>query len=151
MANSYSSLFYHIVFSTKNRKKWIKPDIENRVWKYIGGIARKHKCTAIRVGGIEDHIHTLILSPPKLAPSQIAQFIKGDSSKWIHEEFQNMKTFGWQDGYSVFSVRKSIVPKVVDYIKNQRRHHEGKSFETEYKDLLHWHEIDPVEERYIFG
>ena len=65
MANTYSSLFYHIVFSTKNRKSWIEQDIENRVWKYIGGITRKHKCTAIQVGGIEDHIHALILSPPK--------------------------------------------------------------------------------------
>ena len=151
MANTYSSIFYHIVFSTKNRKKWIEPEIENRVWKYIGGIARKHKATAIQIGGIEDHIHTLILSPPKYSPSQIAQFIKGESSKWIHEEFPNMRTFAWQDGYSAFSVSKSLVPKFVDYIKNQRQHHKSKPFEDEYKDLLRWHEVDVVDEKYIFG
>ncbi len=151
MANTYSSIFYHFVFSTKNRERWIDVEIENRVWAYIGGIARKHQCSAIRVGGVEDHIHALILSPPKYAPSQIAQFIKGESSKWIHEEFPKMQRFGWQDGYSVFSVSKSIIPKVVDYIANQRQKHKGKSFEAEYEELLELHEINIVDEKYLFG
>lgn len=151
MANTYSSLFYHLVFSTKNRQRWIEPDIETRVWQYIGGIARKHGTTAIQIGGIEDHIHALILSPPKYSPSQIAQFIKGESSKWLRGEFPKMSSFAWQDGYSAFSVSKKNVPLVVDYIKAQRQHHKGKSFETEYKDLLRWHEVDTVDEKYIFG
>jgi len=151
MANTYSSCFNHIVFSTKNRERWIDREIENRVWAYIGGIARKHDCTAIQVGGIEDHIHALILSPPKYSPSQIAQFIKGESSKWIHSDFSNMAGLAWQDGFSVFSVSKSLVPKVVEYIKNQREHHSSKSFENEYSDLLELHEIDIVDEKYMFG
>jgi putative transposase len=151
MANTYSSLFYHIVFSTKNREDFLEAEIENRVWAYIGGIARKHNCTAIQVGGIEDHIHALILSPPKYAPSEIAQFLKGESSKWIHEEFPKLQKFGWQDGYGAFSVSKKLVPKVVEYIKNQREHHIGKTFEEEYLELLQWHETDIVDEKYLFG
>jgi len=46
MANTYSNLFYHIVFSTKGRVDFIDQEIENRVWAYIGGIARKHGMTA---------------------------------------------------------------------------------------------------------
>jgi REP element-mobilizing transposase RayT len=38
-ANTYTSLHYHIVFSTKNREHWLRPDIEERVWSYLGGIA----------------------------------------------------------------------------------------------------------------
>jgi putative transposase len=151
MANTYSSLFYHIVFSTKNREDFLETGIEKRVWAYIGGIARKHNFTAIQVGGIEDHIHALILSPPKYAPSEIAQFLKGESSKWIHEKFPNMQKFGWQDGYGAFSVSKKLVPKVVEYIKNQREHHIGKTFEEEYLELLQWHETDIVDEKYLFG
>jgi len=151
MANTYSSIFYHIVFSTKNRENWIGVEIENRVWAYIGGVARKHQCAAIRVGGIEDHIHALVLSPPKHSPSRIAQFLKGDSSKWIHEEFPKLQRFGWQDGYSAFSVSKSIVPKVVDYIERQREHHRGKTFEEEYLEMLELHEIDIVDEKFLFG
>jgi REP element-mobilizing transposase RayT len=150
MANTYSSIFYHLVFSTKNREKWITAEIENRVWSYIGGIARKHKCTALQIGGTEDHIHALILSPPIYAASKIAQFLKGDSSKWIHEEFPKLRRFAWQDGYSAFSVSKSVVPKVVEYIKNQRRHHQKQTFEEEYLDLLKLHEINVSDEKYIF-
>jgi putative transposase len=77
--------------------------------------------------------------------------LKGDSSKWIHEEFPKMQKFSWQDGYSVFSVSKSIVPKVLDYIEKQREHHKGKTFEDEYLDLLKLHEIDVVDEKFLFG
>ena len=73
-----------------------------------------------QVGGIEEHIHALILAPTTYSPSQIAKFLKGESSKWIHEEFPKLSKFGWQDGYSIFSVSRSIVPKVVDYINLER-------------------------------
>lgn len=95
MANTYTSLYYHIIFSTKDRAKFIKPEIEERVWSYIGGIARKHGMTGLQIGGIEDHIHALVIAPPSLAPSQIAQFLKGESSRWIHEEFPTLRNFAW--------------------------------------------------------
>ena len=87
MANTFASLFYHVVFSTKNRVGFIRPEIEERVWAYISGIASKHKMTAIQVGGAEDHIHALVMAPPTLAPFEITKYLKGDSSKWIHVEF----------------------------------------------------------------
>ncbi len=151
MANTYSSLYVHYVFSTKHRRKFIYPEIESRIWSYIGGIARKHDSSAIQVGGLEDHIHALVRSPPKYSPSEVAQFLKGDSSKWIHDEFPKMNNFSWQDGYSAFSVSKSIAPRVISYIQNQRIKHEGLSFEEEYLELLELHEIDVIDDRYIFG
>ena len=150
MANTYSNLFYHFVFSTKGRVDLIAPQIEDRVWAYIGGIARKHDLTALKVGGIENHIHALIMAKPIQSPSQIAQWLKGESSKWIHETFPELSAFAWQDGYGVFSVSKSNVPEVIEYIKNQREHHTSQSFEDEYTSILKLHGIDP-DERYIFG
>jgi len=150
MANTYTSLHYHVVFSTKNRVPDIAQNIEQRVWAYIGGIARKHKMTALQVGGVEDHIHALVTAPPIYAPSQIAQFLKGESSKWIHEEFREMRGFGWQDGYGAFTVSKSNIPEVVWYIQNQREHHRKKTFQEEYRELLEKHDIE-YDERYIWG
>ncbi|MFZ1701526.1 MAG: IS200/IS605 family transposase [Pyrinomonadaceae bacterium] len=149
MANTYSNLFYHIVFSTKGRKDVIDRSIEARVWAYIGGVARKHELIAVQIGGTENHIHVLILAKPKVAPSQIVQWLKGESSRWIHETFDDLKDFEWQDGYGVFSVSKSNVPDVVAYIKNQREHHESRSFEDEYVALLNLNGID-YDERYLF-
>ena len=150
MANTFSQCFYHYVFSTKNRVKFIHQDIEARVWEYIGGIARNHGMSAIQVGGIEDHGHALIMAKPSWAPSEIAKLLKGESSKWIHEEFPKLSKFGWQDGYAVFTVSKSIIPRVVDYIRDQRIHHARKTFEEEYVELLELHGVD-YDEQYLFG
>jgi putative transposase len=150
MANTYSSLFYHVVFSTKNRIAFIRPEIEARVWAYIGGIARKHKMTTIQVGGVDDHIHALVLAPPILAPAEIAKRLKRDSSKWIHETFANLQDFAWQDGYGAFTVSKSNVPVVVSYILNQRAHHQTQSFQDEYLEFLQKHGVE-YDERYLWG
>ncbi|MEA2204870.1 MAG: REP-associated tyrosine transposase [Blastocatellia bacterium] len=137
MANSYTSLHYHVIFSTKNREPRILSKIENRLWEYIGGIARAHKMTALQIGGTEDHIHALVTAPSTIAPFQIAQYLKGDSSKWIHQEFEHMRDFGWQDGYGAFTVSKSKIPDVVSYIRNQREHHRKKTFQEAYLAFLH--------------
>jgi REP element-mobilizing transposase RayT len=150
VAKTYTSLNYHFTFSTKNREPWISQSIEDRIWSYIGGVARKHKMTALQVGGIDDHIHTLVMAPPTLSPSQIAQYLKGDSSKWIHEEFPKLRGFEWQDGYGAFTVSKSQIAEVIKYIQNQRKHHRKKTFQEEYLELLQKHGID-YDERYLWG
>ena len=150
MANTYTSLHYHVIFSTKNREPWLVRDIEQRVWEFIGGVARAHKMTALQVGGVEDHIHALVTAPPTIAPSQIAQYLKADSSKWIHEEFPTLRSFWWQDGYSAFTVSKSNIPNVIKYIQNQREHHRKKTFQEEYLQFLRENGVD-YDERYLWG
>ena len=150
MENTFSSLNYHIIFSTKNREPWISQDIEQRVWQFIGGIARKHRMIALQVGGIEDHIHALINSRPSVAPSEIAQILKGESSKWIHGEFRKLKLFSWQDGYGAFTVSKSNLESVITYIRTQREHHKQKTFQEEYVEFLRAHGIE-YDLRYLWG
>ncbi|PYI48103.1 MAG: IS200/IS605 family transposase [Verrucomicrobia bacterium] len=150
MANTYTSLHYHIVFSTKNREPWIVRDIEERIWAYIGGIARTHKMTALQIGGVDDHIHALMTAPAIIAPAQIAQYLKSDSSKWIHDQFRNLRGFSWQDGYGAFTVSKSNLPEVVRYIQNQREHHRKNTFQDEYLEFLRKHGIE-YDERYLCG
>ena len=150
MANTYSSLFYHLVFSTRYRKRFIFPDIERRVWEFIAGIAKHNKITPIEIGGVEDHLHSLVLSPPKYSVSQIVKLLKVESSRWFHDDL-DQPLFAWQSGYAAFSVNKSSVSDVVRYIKNQREHHQAMTFEEEYKELLRLHEVGFVDEQYLFG
>jgi REP element-mobilizing transposase RayT len=150
MANTYTSLHYHLIFSTKNREPWIAQAIEQRIWSFIGGIARNHQMTALQVGGVEDHIHALITAPPTIAPFQIAQLLKGASSKWIHEQFPSLENFTWQDGYGAFTVSKSNIPGVIKYIQNQREHHRKKTFQEEYLEFLQANGIE-FDERYLWG
>lgn len=150
MANTYSSLFYHIVFSTKNRASFILPELENRIREYVGGVARHHKMTALQIGGIEDHLHVLVLAPTTIAPCDIAKYLKGDSSSWIHDEFPDLHNFGWQDGYGAFTVSKGNVPSVIQYIQNQRVHHQTQTFENEYRSFLDKAGVE-YDERYLWG
>jgi len=106
--------------------------------------------TALQVGGIEDHLHALVTAPATLSPSLVAQFLKGDSSKWLHEEFPSLRRFGWQDGYGAFTISKSNLPEVVRYIQNQREHHRKKTFQEEYLELLQQHGVE-YDERYLWG
>jgi putative transposase len=149
MANTYSQIYLHFVFSTKNREPFIRPDIEQRVWAYIGGVAKHHGIVPIQIGGIDNHVHALVGSPTTLSASQVAKHIKGDSSFGIRREFPGMSDFGWQDGYGVFSVSRSALSGVADYIKRQRDHHSSQSFEDEYVSLLRKHGVD-YDDRYLF-
>ena len=149
MANTYSQIYLHFVFSTKSRREVISPEIEERVWSYIAGVAKHHGIAPIQIGGIETHVHALVGVPTTMSSSQGAKALKGDSSYGIRREFSGMANFGWQDGYGVFSVSQSVISSVANYIKNQREHHSNRSFEEEYVELLKKHGID-YDERYLF-
>lgn len=148
MAHSFSSTFFHLVFSTKHREPLIQQAFEKDVWKYSGGIVRNLGCEAIEIGGIEDHLHSLLRIPPKFEPSKIIQKLKANSSRFVHDEFYPNEGFNWQDGFGLFTVAKSGVPKVVDYIRDQRRHHSKMTFEDEFRELLRLHDLE--ETKYTF-
>jgi REP element-mobilizing transposase RayT len=150
MANTFASLHYHVIFSTKNRESWIHQDIEQRVWSYLGGIARENDIKALLVGGIENHVHLLLGIPASISVSKALQLIKGGSSGWMKETFPGLSKFAWQDGYGAFTVSKSQIAEVEEYIRTQREHHRVKTFEEEYRAFLDKHEID-YEEEYVFG
>ncbi len=150
MASTFTSLHAHIVFSTKNRTAWISAEIEEQIWRYIGGICRSHNMKALQIGGVDDHVHILLGFPPTVALSDAVKRIKGESSKWISATFPQLHKFAWQDGYGAFTVGQSQIADTISYIQRQRTHHAKKSFEDEYRGFLHVHEFE-VEERYIFG
>ena len=81
---SYVSSYFHCVFSTKERQRLITPELRERLWPFLGGIARQNKMKAIEIGGVEDHVHILLSLPSTMAISKALQLMKGGSSKWIH-------------------------------------------------------------------
>jgi REP element-mobilizing transposase RayT len=83
----------HCVFTTKERRPFIKPELQNRLWPYLGGIARENKMRALIVGGVEDHVHLLLSIPSTLSTAKSIQLLKGNSSKWIHDTFHGYRQF----------------------------------------------------------
>ncbi len=149
MANSYISCYIHYIFSTKNRENIITPEIEERLWPYIGGIARENKMKALAIGGVEDHLHLLTSLPATITIAKAIQQLKGASSEWVNETFGKEKKFYRQVGYGAFSVSSSQLNKVKMYINNQKKHHKKKTFKEEYMGFLKKYNVD-YDEKYVW-
>jgi len=104
---SYISSWFHCVFSTKERRPLITPPLRQRLWPFLGGIARQNRMKAIEIGGTLDHVHILLSLPATLSLAQALQLLKGVSSKWVHETFPECRQFRWQEKYGAFSVSVS--------------------------------------------
>ncbi len=150
MANTYTALNYHIVFSTKNREPWLTDSVRERLWPYLGGIARENGMKALEIGGITDHVHILLAVPASVALSKAVQLIKGGSSHWLKDTFPHLAAFAWQDGYGAFTVSGSKLEIIRDYIQRQAEHHRTKTFAEEYRAFLERHRIE-FDERFLLG
>lgn len=145
MADTYSSLLYHIVFSTKYRAPRLHRELRPRVFEYIGGVVRRQQGTLLEIGGVEDHVHLLVRYRPSLAVADAVRVVKSNSSKWLNEEIVD-DLFRWQTGYGAFTVGGSMVPRVSRYIRSQELHHQERSFEDEFRELLTLNDVDFDEE-----
>jgi putative transposase len=148
MPQSYVNLQYHLIFATKDRHRWMLPEIRPRLYDYLGGAIRDEGGKTLAIGGVEDHLHILAALRQDKAISRVRGSIKANSSGWIHRTFPNLWMFDWQDGYGAFTVSRSLVPAVSRYIARQEEHHRRVSFEEEFRALLRAHGID-WDERYF--
>jgi len=149
MAHTYCSALFHCVFSTKERRKTIAPEIEERLWAYLGGIARENGMTALAVGGMEDHVHLLIALPSSMAIATAMREIERGSSLWMHEAC-GMPEFQWQQGYGAFSVGQNQVEATVAYIARQKEHHRRRDFQAEFVAFLKKHRVE-YDPRFVWG
>ena len=141
MSHSLVSNHIHLVFATKGRERCLTPEIRERIWKYLGGIARDSNLKPIVVGGYDDHCHLLISIPPTVSIAQAVKLLKGSSSRWISQTFPELKNFAWQPGYGAFGIGVSQIDRTIQYINNQEEHHSKNSFEEEYVGFLDHHHI----------
>jgi len=139
--HSFNSCLMHCVFSTKERRPWLTPGICERLWPYLGGIARANDLKALAIGGVADHVHVLLSLPATIPVSKAMQLLKGNSSKWLRETFPELRAqdFEWQEGFGAFSIGVSGVEDTIRYIQNQEEHHRRRSFREELEGFLKKH------------
>ena len=148
MPQSLVKILVHIVFSTKNRIDIITPEIEARLYGYIGGIIENNGAKMIVAGGMPDHGHLLV----SLGRNDVAGLIgdvKRDSSSWMKKQDKRFAEFYWQRGYGAFSIGESQVPAVTKYILNQKEHHKRQTFEDEFRELCRKYGVE-IDERYCW-
>lgn len=149
MPNTYTQIHIQFVFAVKFRKALIEDSYKQELYQYITGIVQSYGHKMLAINGVADHIHIFIGMRPTQSISDLMQDIKGNSSKWVNDKKFLKVKFEWQGGYGAFSYSKSHVQNVINYVKNQEKHHAKQTFRAEYIDFLKKFDIE-YDERYIF-
>jgi REP-associated tyrosine transposase len=149
LPQSFTCLHYHLIFSTKQRAPLITPNLQPRLYDYIGGIIRGQDGCLLAAGGMPDHIHLLARLSKEMSVSEALRVIKTNSSKWVHETFPDQHAFAWQIGYAAFCVSYSGLESVKHYIASQAEHHRTVPFQDELRTFLRRHQIE-FDERYLW-
>lgn len=149
MPQSLSSVYLHLIFSTKNRDPWLEdPALRAEMHAYLGGVSKQLDCPPVIAGGVADHIHLLARMGRGITQSDWVKELKRVSSRWMKER-SGASSFAWQRGFGVFSVSQSSLTEVERYIANQDEHHRKMTFQDEFRAFLRKHRVD-WDERYLW-
>jgi len=146
--STFTQIYYHIVFSTKNREPVLLADKRENLFRYAWGILKNKDCHLYRIGGVEDHVHILTGLHPTIALADLVKDIKIATSTWIKDERVFPSFTHWQDGYGAFTVSHNDKDAVIEYIKGQEEHHKKVSFKDELREFLVKHGVK-FDEKYL--
>ena len=149
MAGKFLCVNIHMIWSTKNRQRFIHPQWAGRLHSYLGSIASTKNAKLIEANCEPDHIHLYVSMPSTIAIADLINVFKSNSTRWIRQTFPGRRFFAWQEGYAAFSVSSSQAAVVIEYIRNQHEHHCKCGFRQEFLELLRRHEII-FDMRYVF-
>ncbi|MCU0328957.1 MAG: IS200/IS605 family transposase [Chitinophagales bacterium] len=136
MPHSFNKIWIHAIWATKERQAFIHNNVENKIFQFISAQLRGLGCPVRIINGMPDHIHCLFLLNPQKSIAEVIKQIKGSSSHFINQNKLISEKFAWQTGYAAFSISESVVEKVFEYIKNQKSHHQKKTFQQEFDEFL---------------
>ncbi|MDZ4853008.1 MAG: IS200/IS605 family transposase [Pirellulaceae bacterium] len=150
MPQSLAQVWLHLVFSTKNRRPFIRVEtFRDEMFRMLSHHVKESNCVSVSVGGHVDHVHILVGLSRTIAIAKLVENIKTETSKWAKNTQGGTPTFSWQTGYGVFSVSHSNLAVVDAYIRGQAKHHERITFQDEFRVICKRHEI-AIDERYVW-
>lgn len=149
MAQSLAKILVHIVVSTKGHRPFLDANIRSELYAYLAGIFNAKDSHAIKIGGVENHIHIFCTLPKCVSLADMIEEFKKSSSKWVKTKGQQYESFYWQNGYGAFSVSQSDADRVIKYIETQEEHHRKTSFEEEFRAFLKKYQVR-YDERYVW-
>lgn len=128
--HAYSEINLHITWHVKHNEPALHGQVEKEVHRYVYARAIEEPQVFVHeIGGTDDHIHLVATIPPTVLISEWIGRLKGASSHFMNHA-GNGKVLEWQQGYGVVSFATRHLQWVVDYVRDQRKHHaENKTIE----------------------
>ena len=145
MSHSYIKIWIHAIWATKERAPLMSENIQQNIYQFISEQLREQGCSVRIVNGMPDHIHCLFLLSRQNSIADVIKQIKGSSSHYVNQNNLIQEKFAWQTGYAAFSVSESGMDSVFRYIKNQKQHHQKKTFKREYEQFFALYGLDKEE------
>jgi REP element-mobilizing transposase RayT len=143
MPQSLAKILVHAVFSTKDRRPFLRDKIvREELFLYIGGTLTNLDRQPIIVGGAEDHVHLLCSLSRTSNAAELVKEVKRGSALWLKTKGADLADFAWQSGCGIFSIGFSQIKSVRDYISRQEVHHRKVSFQDEFRQFLRRYEIE---------
>lgn len=149
MPGTFYQIYIQIVFAVKGRENLIANSWKTELHKYIAGTIKGLGQKPIIVNGMPDHIHAFVGLKPVMAISDLVRDIKNNATNFVNEHHLVKGKFAWQESYGAFSYSHSHIGNVYNYILNQEKHHQKKTFKQEYIDFLKKFEIE-YDDKYLF-
>ncbi len=149
MPQSLIQVILHLIFSTKDRHRWLDAAIALRLHAYLATVVRDQDSEAYRVGGTADHVHLAVRLGRTISQAELIEGIKTSSSSWIKKQGPSYSGFYWQRGYGAFSIGYSQLEALLHYLDTQEEHHKSKSFQEEYREMLQRYHLE-FDERYVW-
>ena len=135
MADAFTQIYIHLIFSPRRREALISPEWEEELYKYITGVVQERGHKLLAIGGMPDHIHIFIGQKLSETIPDLVKEIKNASNDFVRKEGLSTFKFDWQSGYGAFSHSRSQIDAVCKYILNQKEHHKSKMFREEFLKL----------------
>ena len=120
---------YHIVWVPKYRLRILTGEIASEVANCIKAFSEQMKCSVVELNIQADHVHLLVLIPPKISISTYMGTIKGRTAIRVFNKFRHLKNkpyWGnhfWAEGYCVDTVGldAEMIRKYVKFQENRER------------------------------
>jgi len=146
MSHSFNKIWIHAIWSTKERCPMIIQSAEKKIYDLMSNEFIDSGCPVRIINGMPDHVHSMFLLNPNKAVTQVIKQVKGSSSHEINKQNIIKEKFSWQTGYAAYSVSESVMEKVFQYIKNQKKHHEKITCQKEFDHLVRLQGLQNVDE-----
>lgn len=126
------AIFIHLTWTTYRRMPMITPSVASFLARFLPAESQRHGAQMVALGVVSDHVHLLIRPGGTFDLPRLVQGLKGASARLANQD-QEISRIGlrWAAGYHAKSVSPGTLPRAVEYVKQQARHHPERAIPRE--------------------